>query len=72
MMGLDIGPQSIAAFVEVINRANTVLWNGNVLRACACVCTCVCVCVFICLRLDIGPQSAVAFVAVMNHRALEW
>jgi phosphoglycerate kinase len=27
-MGLDIGPQSAANFVEVVNRANTVVWNG--------------------------------------------
>jgi phosphoglycerate kinase len=27
-MGLDIGPQSAANFVEVVNRANTILWNG--------------------------------------------
>lgn len=28
LMGLDIGPKSIAAFAEVIKSANTVLWNG--------------------------------------------
>lgn len=28
LMGLDIGPKSVAAFVEVIGRAHTVLWNG--------------------------------------------
>jgi len=27
-MGLDIGPQSIEQFINVIERANTVLWNG--------------------------------------------
>jgi len=27
-MGLDIGPQSTRNFVEVIGRANTILWNG--------------------------------------------
>jgi len=28
LKGLDIGPQSCATFLEVINRAQTVLWNG--------------------------------------------
>jgi phosphoglycerate kinase len=27
-MGLDIGPESVAAFKEVLAGANTVLWNG--------------------------------------------
>ena len=27
-MGLDIGPQSTKAFVEVIQRAKTIIWNG--------------------------------------------
>ena len=28
MMGLDIGPQTIAAFIDEISRAKTVIWNG--------------------------------------------
>ncbi len=28
LMGLDIGPQSIKSFVEVINNSATILWNG--------------------------------------------
>ena len=28
LMGLDIGPASVAAFAEVIAGANTILWNG--------------------------------------------
>jgi len=28
LMGLDIGPVSVAAFAEVIAGANTILWNG--------------------------------------------
>jgi phosphoglycerate kinase len=28
MMGLDIGPQTAAAFIEEIARAKTVIWNG--------------------------------------------
>lgn len=27
-MGLDIGPKAVAAYSEVINRSNTILWNG--------------------------------------------
>lgn len=30
LMGLDIGPQSIAAFGDVIKRAKTIVWNGPV------------------------------------------
>jgi phosphoglycerate kinase len=28
MMGLDIGPQTVAAFIAEIERAKTVIWNG--------------------------------------------
>jgi phosphoglycerate kinase len=28
MMGLDIGPQTVAAFIDEISRAKTVVWNG--------------------------------------------
>ena len=28
MMGLDIGPQTVAAFIAEIARAKTVIWNG--------------------------------------------
>jgi phosphoglycerate kinase len=28
LMGLDIGPDSVAAFTEVVGSAKTVLWNG--------------------------------------------
>jgi phosphoglycerate kinase len=28
MMGLDIGPQTVAAFIDEISRAKTVIWNG--------------------------------------------
>jgi phosphoglycerate kinase len=27
-MGLDVGPESIKAFAEVIGRAKTIVWNG--------------------------------------------
>ncbi len=27
-MGLDIGPESVRRFAEVVGRAQTVLWNG--------------------------------------------
>lgn len=27
-MGLDVGPQSIAKFAEVVGRAKTIVWNG--------------------------------------------
>ncbi|KAI8319925.1 phosphoglycerate kinase [Martensiomyces pterosporus] len=27
-MGLDIGPKSVAAFANLINRARTIMWNG--------------------------------------------
>ena len=27
-LGLDIGPESVAAFAEVLGRAKTVFWNG--------------------------------------------
>eukprot|EP00696_Hemimastix_kukwesjijk_P004698 gnl/Hemi2/16006_TR5294_c0_g1_i1.p1 gnl/Hemi2/16006_TR5294_c0_g1~~gnl/Hemi2/16006_TR5294_c0_g1_i1.p1 ORF type:complete len:433 (+),score=104.09 gnl/Hemi2/16006_TR5294_c0_g1_i1:48-1301(+) len=27
-MGLDVGPQSVALFTAVVNRASTILWNG--------------------------------------------
>jgi phosphoglycerate kinase len=28
MMGLDVGPQTVAAFIDEISRAKTVIWNG--------------------------------------------
>ena len=28
MMGLDIGPRTIEAFIAIINTAKTVIWNG--------------------------------------------
>ena len=27
-MGLDIGPQSIENFIEVLNTSSTIIWNG--------------------------------------------
>lgn len=29
-MGLDVGPDSISSFTAVIERSNTVIWNGPV------------------------------------------